>query len=501
MKTKIFKTCFLAIAVAFSANLFSQNKIGICPIIDDKTNLNRSFALLQAFTKMGLEDKTSLAEILDFPYSNVYAITGNTSGDIFSGILYKNGKKVKKIENENLNNLTKQIIEFMTEDGNIFKGKLSKINEGSGIDFPENKIHNLFPKNMPLQVNSKELYNELNQFYNIKFKDKKPNLETIPIMYGNYNNINEKDLFFFKNKTVSENLKDVVRPVVLPFYQNILIPVSYLNYAVYFDNNKEYRKAFQMYLSTIYSSTNINSTTDTDRSLFRKIAYSYLSNLQDKISEKRKGLKRLYLLASELNSNYINSEKAKKADEEYSANLSKLVEIAKSGEENAREVRNQRLSGGIMAVTGALQSVNASGALTGSVNNAIDYTQFFQSSTVAYANANQIQNNLQNAFSDIKEKINPQDFVIEGVRLENLDSPVAMEVLRFLTISPETSKTVLLKFAEDKPVLAKMLNDFYAKNNQKSIGFIVNQIKKIEILSSYFESRDLDISEKALSEF
>ncbi|MGC4130157.1 MAG: hypothetical protein QM564_11515 [Bergeyella sp.] len=451
---------------------------------------------------MELENKKPFAELAEFPYSNAYAIVGNTSDDKFSGILYKSGKKIKSIEADNLDNLTNQITEFMMEEGVIFKGKPSKINEGNGVDFPENKIQNLFPKNISLQVNNKDLYDELRPFYNLKFKDKKPDLKSISSIYGHYTKIDEKDMFFFKNKTVPQNLKDVVKPVVLPLYQNVLIPVNYLNYAVYFDNNKEYEKAFQMYLSTIYSSTNINSTTDWDRSLFRKIAYTQLSDLQNKISEKRNGLKNLYLLASELNENYINSEEAKKTDNEYSANLSKLIEIAKAAEENAREIRNQKLNGGIMAFTGALQSVNASGALTGgSFNNSIDYTPFFQSSTVAYANANQLQNNLKTAFSDIKEKINSQDFIIEGVQLENLDSPVAMEVLRFLTISPETSKSVLNKFAQDKTVLKKMIKDFYAKKNPKLLGSIVNQIKKIEILTSYFESRDLNISEKALAEF
>ena len=217
MKT-ILKTSILFFLVLFS-NLCSQNKIGICPIIDNKTNLNRSFAILNAFAKMETENKIPLAEISEFPYKNTYAITGSTSGDSFSGLLYKSGKKIKAIDAENLDILTKQITDFMIEDGVAFKGKLAKINEGNGVDFPENKIQNLFPKNIPLQVNDKELYNLLNQFYNIKFKDKKPDLQSISSIYGNYTKIDEKDLFFFKNKSVPQNLKDVVKPVVLPFYQ------------------------------------------------------------------------------------------------------------------------------------------------------------------------------------------------------------------------------------------------------------------------------------------
>jgi len=478
--------------------------LGIGIIKDEISQMNRSFALYEAMEDLKItKTKTPIAGMIDFQMNNKYSIIGKTIGNQFMGTIYKDGKTDNQIiASLNWKEIANQIKEYLSKENIQIDGKVQNVKEGSSLDFPANEIVSLFPKTLPIKIANLDVFQSSMNYFNLKEVKDKNSIETSKELFGNYIETDKKDIFFFKNKEVPDNLKMAIEPIVLPLYETVIVPIKYIDYGASFEKINNLYAASQSYTSSLYSSAKLNASAF-EKSILRKTAFEKLANLQDKISDKRQEMKQIYLLGTMINDAFINSEKGKEIYNEYYTNLGEVAKLCATAEQKAKEIRSQKRVGGFMAILNTAQS-----ALTADLSNLETVnsltTQATDNFKQAFANAQQLSVALHDKYEGIETQIKAENFISDGIEIDTGNSLLITDLFFMISTIPNEVETILSDYAKGKPKLQALLFKYFhtkSKNKEELLNKIVSHIAKIEAIATNFEVRKIPISEKAKVEF
>ena len=485
-----------------SKNLGEQKNIslGIGMMIDSLSVLNRSFAFYQLFrdNPVILNGAVLNPRLIDYPFSyeTDYAVTGMFYSRYALIKLYKKGKKIKEIRTQNdWNDIYIKIAGEISGGNAVIAKKKITVDEGSHYHFPDSHIDEYFPGGEEIKLTSPLIHEKLKDHMKVAYTVSKDIHKDIRDIYLKYSRYNENSLFFFRNDNVPTALKNAVRPILFPLYKRIYSSVAYLDYGTLLLQHKEYGESANCLMSALYASHNLLSS-PYDKSLIRNMVFSELSDLHA-ASANRTYTVGLFKLAAGLNQEFLNSEEARNQRSEYYNGINAIQQTSIKAEDAARKIRGQKRLGGFMAIVSIASAAATTNAYDNTVSNAfLDQANATFSQT--FTQASEASNALNEQYKNIEETIDAKSFLTaDGESVEIGKSFLAEEVFHFLNKSPGLYQKLLLGFCADKPVLKKLVTDFYTASDNlqqaKLLKEIAVKMAELEVKVLNYELRNIPL--------
>lgn len=484
----------------------SPNYIGIGIIVDQPTNINRAYALYDLLKENSISNGKDILtpKILDYVQNCPYGIEGVMYDDNVKLNLYKAGKKIKEIKCSNdWQQIFNNIIQSLdATDGYKAPEKFKKINEGKTISAYTIKIEENLPGRTSVELPKNSLLNLSGIKAKIEFYKADEPYKELKNLYGNYLNVDLKDILVIKSPDVPENFKTAIKPLLSPISKTRIFALKYLAYGAALSEKGDFATALNCFYSSLFTSDDILASIK-EKAKIRGIAYNNISTIFSTQFSERKEMAKLFMLAAELNKEFANSEAAITAQDDYYKQIDKVAALCQQVEENARKARAARglkaLAAGISSLGTSLSSMNISDVSSISTIASAASNLSLTSSTYE-----QTSGSFLSQLSKSSDNINTESFVIDGIKTEIGKTYLPKEVVYFLTYYPNEVKTTLTDYAKDKPKLKELLNGFYgadAKGKESIIKDIYAQLVKIETVIVNFEVRKQPISEKYTSTF
>jgi hypothetical protein len=321
-------------------------------------------------------------------------------------------------------------------------------------------------------------------------------------VYGNYSKFNEDELYFFGGSDIPYEAKTAARAIALPLYRTPRPALQYIGTEKYFNERGDLGAAYQTCLATLSSSDDIFIGPQ-EQALIREKAYEKMARIQIAIAASRKYTEELFLFAAKLNGTYSRDTLSFSESKKYYDAIQPLKNQLTTAENMALKIRSTRIVG----------IVNAAGAFTGALSSTIGgasqavsqpYMNLMQNTmnnTMAVTNA--MGAKLDDLYKDFAENLDAKSFQA-GQDLEvDFGKPlVAAELYYHLNRHPAIIKNSLLQYSSNKPLLKKLVNEFYSRNdNKKALEDLYKHIALMESQILNFETRGMAIPPAILNKF
>jgi tetratricopeptide (TPR) repeat protein len=494
------------ILCCFTTILRAQTQIGIAVITDEFSGTDRTFAIAEFIAQKKYNGANGVLEpkLVDYVYGKAYGLSGKLSPMMASFVLYKDGKSIAQVSCENKWELISPTLDAeLVKLGFTSSVSKVKIDEGDAVKVYEKKMANNLPGatsfELPKNIHSDEF--KINAA-EIEYFEPKDITKELKELYGKYGGADITDSKFFKSKDVPKELKEAVKPLASPVGKTMLMPALYISYGNALLEQKDYETAQHCYLQAIAGSNELIGSSK-DKANIRAYAFAKLATLQNSIAANRSLLAKLYNTCAALNKSGKLGEQMNTEHTTYYKNVRQVQEICTKAEQNARSARASRFSAMMGAVTSGIGGGIASSgpefaSLTSSVNVLEATTQKSQDQLIENM---RFKEELRTMSFDI----NSENFITGAGGMENCNSFLAGETLYFLSQYKDDVKDVLDEYAADKPVLAKLLSDFYAASTKpernKILKGMFKHLAEMEYTIANFETRNIVVPEKYTSGF
>lgn len=494
------------------SNIGKLPYIGIGEITDSATGMSKSFALYQLLRdRPVIREGVTLAPVLiDYPFGAPYAISGvfGSSGVFLK--FYTNGKKVAehKFKTNDWQRIWIKISDWLDAQPLVL-GKKEKVDVDEGTAFELSKftpVAELLPgAEMVIKIPDHKVVPKFEYITVGVFGEKKgleDPYEHMKNVYGNYSKFNEDELYFFGGADIPYEAKTAARAIALPLYRTPRPALQYIGTEKYFAEKGDWGAAYQTCLATLSSSDDIFIGPQ-EQALIREKAYEKMARIQIAIAASRKYTEELFLFAAKINGTYSKDTLSFSESKKYYDAIQPLKDQLTTAENMALKIRSTRIVGIVNAAsafTGALSSTigGASQAVSQPYMNLMQNTM---NNTMAVTNA--MGAKLDNLYKDFAENLDAKSFQA-GQDLEvDFGKPlVAAELYYHLNRHPAIIKSSLLQYSSNKPLLKKLVNEFYSKNdNRKVLEDLYKHIALMESQILNFESRGMAIPPAILNKF
>lgn len=474
--------------------------LGIGVITDFQTKLSKSFAFYDLFSKNKL---TRGADVLipgfvDFVYLSDYALEGTVYESSVDLKLYRKGELQKNIRcNNDWETIFKEIsAELMKSDAYFANGKFIPVNEGKKERFYSKKIEENLPGRLTVQVPKTTRINFSSFKARIISFDVVNAYTEIIQIYGKYGKADINEVAMLNNHMVPADFKFNVRALFYPVSNTVTYSLKMLGYGAYLSEKNDYAAALNCYYTALNTSENIMCSIR-EKAMIRAFAFKGISDIYASVNG-RNELSKLFGLGYEINYIFSNSPAAYKEQEAYYEQIRKVTSMCMDVQRNLQMMRSAVMMQAMSAVGSSLStSFSSLGVDVSSLNSLSQYSgqgdQMMQQSADFF-----------NQLSQAKDVIDVNSFKTEDVDISHEYNIVSKEILGYLLHQPEEVKSELLRFSKDKPLLNKLLTDFYqsdAEDKKELIKKVYAQMYKIELITVALEAKGKTVDEHYKSIF